>query len=71
MKNMENPNPLSDIEDWEDDLLRRYPDPETKKNKAEFRNYEDSERDSTVREFYRLNHKYQTYDFVSQRRRSF
>ena len=41
---MENPNPLSDIEHWEDDLLRRYPDPETKKNKAEFRNYEDSER---------------------------
>lgn len=68
---MENPNPLSDIEHWEDDLLRRYPDPETKKNKAEFRNYEDSERDSTVREFYRLNHKYQTYDFVSQKEEEF
>ena len=68
---MENPNPLSDIEHWEDDLLRRYPDPETKKNKVEFRNYEDSERDSTVREFYRLNHKYQTYDFVSQKEEEF
>ena len=68
---MENPNPLSDIEHWEDDLLRRYPDPETKKNKAEFRNYEDSERDSTVREFYRLNHKYQTYDFVCQKEEEF
>ena len=64
MKNSDR-NPLSSLEDWEDDILRRYPDPEITKKKDEYRNYNDSDRDSTVREFYRLNHKYQTYDFVS------
>lgn len=47
---------------WEEDLLNRYPDPNEKK-KEDFRNYDDPGRE-TVREFYRLNHKYQTYDFV-------
>ena len=63
--------PLASIEEWEDDVLVRYPDPEaianthTKKTE-EFRNYEEPARD-TVREFYRLNHTYQTYDFVKQK----
>jgi len=60
-------NPLASMDDWEDDLLVRYPDPETKKQKEEFRNYVDSERVDTVREFYRLNHTYQTYDFVCKK----
>ena len=47
---------------WEEDLLNRYPDP-NEKQKEDFRNYDDPGRE-TVREFYRLNHKYQTYDFV-------
>ena len=40
------------------------------KSKEEYRNYEAPARDS-VREFYRLNHTYQTYDFVQQKRAEF
>src|ERR1700742_4715643 len=63
-------NPLSSLDVWEDDLLERYPDPETiahGKATEEYRNYETPGRD-TVREFYRLNHTYQTYDFVQEKR---
>lgn len=68
-----NPSPLNSLEDWEDDLLERYPDPaESKeKNKDEYRNYQDSERQKTVQEFYRLNHTYQTYDFVVEKEQEF
>ncbi|MFC5410658.1 inositol oxygenase family protein [Larkinella bovis] len=62
-------NPLSSLEQWEDDLLIRYPEPEHKA-KEEYRNYDNPARD-TVREFYRLNHTYQTYDFVQQKRAEF
>ncbi|GAB3923537.1 inositol oxygenase family protein [Larkinella terrae] len=62
-------NPLSSLEQWEDDLLIRYPEPEHKA-KEEYRNYENPGRD-TVREFYRLNHTYQTYDFVQEKRAEF
>src|SRR5688572_15932563 len=53
---------------WEDDLLRRYPDPEapgTASSAADegFRNYSSDTREG-VREFYRLNHSHQTVDFV-------
>lgn len=70
---MENPNPtpLSSMDEWEDDLLQRYPDPKQSKSKAEFRNYEDSSREETVREFYRLNHQYQTYEFVCEKEAAF
>jgi inositol oxygenase len=67
-------SPLASIEEWEDDLLVRYPEPknaEPKKEKDEYRNYKDSERVNTVREFYRLNHTYQTYDFVVQKEKEF
>src|SRR5690606_13064465 len=37
----------------------------------EYRNDTDSERVDTVREFYRLNHTYQTYDFVKEKREEF
>ncbi len=61
-------NPLESLEHWEEDILKRYPDPaEDGKKKEEFRNYEDSHRVDTVREFYRLNHTFQTYDFVSKK----
>lgn len=66
-------NPLSSLDVWEDDLLQRYPDPETiakEKTTEEYRNYEAPARDS-VREFYRLNHTYQTYDFVQQKKAEF
>ena len=51
-------NPLESLDEWEEDVLERYPDPETEisnKSKEEFRNYETTVRD-TVKEFYRLNH---------------
>jgi inositol oxygenase len=65
--------PLKNLDEWEDDLLRRYPDPETiatAKKTDEYRNYENPVRD-TVKEFYRLNHKYQTYEFVQNKRNEF
>lgn len=64
-------NPLASLDVWEDDLLQRYPDPEQAvKSKDEFRNYDNPQRD-TVEAFYRLNHQYQTYDFVQAKRQEF
>ncbi|NML36615.1 inositol oxygenase [Chitinophaga sp. G-6-1-13] len=66
-------NPLTSLDQWEDAVLERYPTPEsiaTSKSVDEYRNYDTPERD-TVREFYRLNHTYQTYDFVQQKRADF
>jgi len=64
-------SPLHSLEEWEDDVLRRYPEPETPaKAKDAYRNYENPERD-TVREFYRLNHRYQTFDFVREKENEF
>ena len=65
-----NPTPLQSLEDWEDDVLERYPEP-GKKAKDDYRNYVDSDRVNTVKEFYRLNHTYQTYDFVVEKEREF
>jgi len=65
--------PLQSLDEWEDDLLQRYPDPETivkNKTSEEYRNYDNPQRD-TVREFYRLNHKYQTYSFVLEKRKEY
>lgn len=58
-------NPLENIDMWEEDLVKRYPE-NMAKEKDDFRNYEDPGRD-TVKEFYRLNHINQTYDFVLQK----
>jgi inositol oxygenase len=66
-------NPLSNLDEWEEDLVRRYPDPDAianGKSTEEYRNYDNPERD-TVREFYRLNHQYQTYDFVLEKEANF
>src|SRR6266481_2450039 len=72
--------PLADLEEWEDFLKERYPEPQSdskefqamdpEKKKEEFRNYEADARPS-VREFYRLNHHHQTYDFVQAKRKEF
>jgi inositol oxygenase len=65
--------PLKSLDEWEEDLLRRYPQPDViakEKTVEEFRNYETPARDS-VREFYKLNHQYQTFDFVMQKREEF
>jgi inositol oxygenase len=66
-------NPLQSLDEWEDDVLERYPDPgsiATSKKTEEYRNYETPVRD-TVREFYRLNHTYQTYDFVQDKKANY
>lgn len=63
--------PLASIEEWEDDVLIRYPEPhQPAKTKEEYRNYDTPQRD-TVKEFYRLNHTYQTYDFVREKEADF
>lgn len=64
------------LEAWEADLLRRYPRPaddkpfvatDPNKQADQFRNY-DAEARPSVKEFYRLNHCGQTYEFVQQKR---
>jgi inositol oxygenase len=58
--------PLNSIEEWEDDLLVRYPDADSiaaGRDTDAYRDYEATTKDS-VREFYRLQHINQTYDFV-------
>ena len=63
---MDSHAPLSSLDEWEDDLLRRYPAPGGKKAGG-FRDYAAEARPS-VKEFYRLNHRYQTLDFVRAKR---
>ena len=65
--------PLSSLEEWEEDLLKRYPNPEDINNSKsidEFRDYDNSTRTS-VKEFYRLNHLYQTFEFVTKKENDF
>ncbi len=65
--------PLNNLDEWEEDVLNRYPDPTAiaqNKTTEEFRNYTEPPRD-TVKEFYRLNHTYQSYDFVKQKKTGF
>jgi len=73
VNNQPTQSPLTSLDEWEEDLLRRYPDPEkiaTAKSTEDYRNYEEPARD-TVREFYKLNHTYQTYDFVMKKEAEF
>jgi len=64
-------NPLQSMDQWEEDVLERYPEKDSPaKPKEDYRNYDNPARD-TVREFYRLNHQYQTYDFVLQKEKEF
>ena len=63
--------PLKNLEDWEDFVVARYPEPNQKaKEKEDYRNYDNPARD-TVREFYRLNHTHQSYEFVMAREKEF
>ena len=58
--------PLENLDQWEDFVeTATYPEPEGKK-KDDYRNYDDPAREC-VKEFYRLNHKYQTFDFVTKK----
>jgi len=69
--------PMNHLDDWEESLHARYPAVETTTVLAEsaktaeaFRNYADDVR-PTVREFYRLNHRHQTLDFVLEKKRQY
>jgi inositol oxygenase len=61
--------PLRSLDDWEDEVVARYPQP-GQKAKEDYRNYDAPARDS-VREFYRLHHLHQTYDFVLAKKREY
>jgi inositol oxygenase len=61
-------NPLERLDDWEQSLQSRYP-PSSKAKEA-FRDYR-AEARSGVKEFYRLNHRYQTLDFVLAKKRDY
>jgi inositol oxygenase len=66
-------HPLASLDEWEDDLLRRYPattetdQQQTAVNGKSFRNYAAEARPS-VKKFYELNHRYQTMEFVQAKR---
>jgi len=71
--------PLEDLDHWEEFLKARYPEPQptsnpdhapAKREQAAFRDYRKEARPS-VKEFYRLNHAHQTYDFARRKRREF
>ena len=74
--------PLQNLDEWEDFVKSRYPEgmpSESEKSSAatgsgkqkeEFRNYRAEARPS-VKEFYRLNHTYQTRDFVLEKKRKY
>ena len=68
-----NAAPLRALDEWEEDLRRRYPEPKALTNESQdapFRDYRAEARPS-VREFYRLNHAHQTLDFVKRKRAEF
>jgi inositol oxygenase len=70
--------PLQSLDDWEDFLKSRYPAEDagtspaagTDKKPEEFRNYTTPARPG-VREFYQLNHRHQTLDFVREKKRQY
>ena len=63
-------NPLDSLDHWEDDLLVRYPEKD-KKAKEEYRDYDTSDRAEVLKNFYKLNHEHQTYNFVSKKEKEF
>jgi inositol oxygenase len=70
--------PLEHLDDWEESLQARYPQADGPsaalfdhgKQAAEFRDYRQTTRPS-VREFYRLNHRGQTLEFVLGKKREY
>lgn len=65
-------DPLEDLDEWDDDVRRRYPPPTEQptagdKRPEGFRDYIAETRPG-VKEFYRLNHVRQTVDFVKSKR---
>jgi inositol oxygenase len=66
-------NPLRDLDEWEEFLQQRYPEPAASDAAASGRAFRDyrAEARPSVREFYRLNHRYQTFDFARGKRREY
>lgn len=62
-------NPLNRLDDWDDFVEDRYPTVGGK-SKENYRQYDATAR-SGVEEFYRLNHRFQTYDFVQQKKKEY
>jgi inositol oxygenase len=65
-----NDGPLDHLDDWEEFLETRYPEAPPARKKEEFRDYRAAARPS-VRDFYRLNHRHQTLDFVHAKKRDY
>src|SRR6201996_8208875 len=74
-------SPLESMEEWDDFLKERYPEPgaadgktfqavDPTKTKEQFRDYEKNARPS-VREFYRQNHLHQSYEFAQAKRKEY
>ncbi len=69
--------PLNDLDEWEDDLRRRYPEhvnelaPRTRPKPRSSFATTGPDAKPAVTEFYRLNHRYQTVDFVRAKRDEF
>ena len=65
-----NPEPLRSLDQWEEFVEREvYPEAGAKA-REDYRVYDDKTRDG-VRDFYRLNHRYQTYAFVQEKRQKY
>ena len=62
--------PMNHLDDWEESLATRYPAADSAKPKEAFRDYRAEARPS-VKEFYRLNHRFQTFDFVQEKKREY
>lgn len=68
--------PLASLEDWEDFLKDTYPPEDSeflkniKQEQSQFRDYRKEARPS-VKEFYRINHQYQTLAFVREKKKEF
>ena len=59
--------PLGDLDEWDEFLAGRYKEG---KSETEFRQY-DAEANPGVAEFYRLNHEFQTFDYVMGKERQY
>lgn len=59
--------PLHNLDQWDDDVRQRY---NPNRHTSEFRNYSETT-PPVVREFYRLNHTYQTHDFSLRKRQEY
>src|SRR5579871_1530675 len=59
--------PLKDLDEWDDFLTGRY---QEGKSESEFRQY-DEKATPGVAEFYRLNHQFQTFDYVMAKEKEY